>query len=194
MNSYDSFSWQIPANNLIYGWNHSVENKRNQMKNHNRTSDELETKTSKLSHSICLGLNSILANEFSLFTKTLNYHWNITGPRFHSLHTFLEGHYRELLEIMDSVAERVRILDERPIGTVKQMYSETEVLDSTEKPLMAEEMLQNLLRDHQLIKGQVKEILSDESLFKFEAGSHDFLVSLLQKHEMMAWMLKSHLV
>lgn len=163
------------------------------MKMH-RTSDQLDTTPNPLSHSICLGLNTILANEFSLFTKTLNYHWNITGPRFHSLHTFLEGHYRELLEIMDSVAERVRILDERPIGTIKQMYTETELHDSTEKPLLAEDMLKNLLKDHQLIKSQVKEVLADESLFKNEAGTHDFLVSLLQKHEMMAWMLKSHLV
>jgi len=154
------------------------------------------TKTSadKGTHTVVHGLNAVLANEYSLFTKTLNYHWNITGPRFHSLHRFLEGHYRELLEIMDGVAERVRILDERPLGTIKQMYNETDVKDSTERTLLAEEMLKNLLRDHELIKAQIKELAGDEVLFKHDPGSQDFLIGLLQKHEMMAWMLKSHLV
>jgi starvation-inducible DNA-binding protein len=79
-------------------------------------------------------LNAVLANEYSLFTKTLNYHWNITGPRFHSLHTFLEGQYQELLLIMDEVAERVRVLDERPISTIKGMVSHMEIKDGNEKP------------------------------------------------------------
>ena len=137
--------------------------------------------------------NAVLANEFTLFTKTLQYHWNITGPRFMSLHNFLEGHYNELLQIMDDVAERVRIIGDYPIGSIKKMYSEKDIKDSSEDRLTEEDMLKNLLSDHVSIQGQIKEILGMEDHFEHDPGSQDFLVSLLQKHEKMGWMLRSHL-
>jgi starvation-inducible DNA-binding protein len=139
-------------------------------------------------------LNGVLANEYALFTKTLNYHWNITGPRFHSLHTFLEGQYRELLEVMDEVAERVRILDERPISTIKGMYSHMEIKDGQEKAPNAETMLQNLMEDHVTIENRLKEIVTDRSKCETDPGSEDMLISLLRKHETMSWMLRSHIV
>ena len=145
-------------------------------------------------HGIAVALNHVLSNEYSLFTQTLNYHRNITGPRFHSSHLFLDGQYHELLEIMDSVAERVRVLDEHPFGTIKQLYSDTELKDSTQKQLMAEDMLKNLYKDHQQIKSQIKEIVCDDKMFANEPGVQDFLTGVLEKHETMAWMLKSHLV
>ena len=139
-------------------------------------------------------LNGVLANEYALFTKTLNYHWNITGPRFHSLHTFLEGQYRELLEVMDEVAERVRILDERPISTIKGMYSHMEIKDGQEKAPNAETMLQNLMEDHVTIQNQLKEIVTDKVRCETDPGTEDMLISLLRKHETMSWMLRSHIV
>lgn len=143
---------------------------------------------------IVSALNSVLANEYALFTKTLNYHWNVTGPRFHSLHTFLEGHYRDLLLTMDEVAERVRILGDHPISTIRGMYSAMELQDGSEKKISAEDMLTNLLNDHQTIQVQLKEIVSDQTLFAKDPGSADMLTGMLQKHEKMSWMLKSHLV
>lgn len=137
-------------------------------------------------------LNNILANEYALFTKTLNFHWNITGPRFHSLHIFLEEQYRALLEIMDETAERIRVLGERPISTIKEMYSQTNLKESTIEPA-AEEMLTLLLRDHLIIQEQIKDAVSEEKIFEKDPGSEDFLIGLLQKHEKMSWMLKSHL-
>ncbi|MEC9282312.1 MAG: DNA starvation/stationary phase protection protein, partial [Bdellovibrionota bacterium] len=74
-------------------------------------------------------LNSLLANEFSLFTKTLNYHWNITGPRFHSMHEFLDEQYHSLLEVVDEVAERIRQLDAFPNGTLKD-FDKKSMLDN----------------------------------------------------------------
>lgn len=139
-------------------------------------------------------LNAVLANEYALFTKTLNYHWNITGPRFHSLHTFLEGQYRQLLEIMDEVAERVRVLDERPISTIKGMYSHMEIKDGQEKSPSAETMLQNLMEDHVTIQNQLKEIVSDSKKFASDRGTEDLFVSMLRQHETMGWMLRSHIV
>ena len=64
-------------------------------------------------------LNNLLANHFVLLAKTWNYHWNMKGPSFRSYHTFLEDLYNGLIEDIDSIAERVRDLDERPIGSLK---------------------------------------------------------------------------
>ena len=64
-------------------------------------------------------LNNLLADHFVLLAKTWNYHWNMKGPSFRSYHTFLEDLYNGLIEDIDSIAERVRDLDERPIGSLK---------------------------------------------------------------------------
>jgi starvation-inducible DNA-binding protein len=141
---------------------------------------------------VTVALNGILSNEFALFTKTLNFHWNITGPRFHSLHIFLEEHYKSLLEIMDETAERIRVLGERPLSTIKEMYAETDIKESTEEPI-AKEMLGILLKDHLIIQKQIKEAVQKEENFEQDPGSQDFLIGLLQKHEKMSWMLNSHL-
>ncbi len=138
-------------------------------------------------------LNSLLANEYTLFTKTLNFHWNITGPRFHSLHTFLETQYKELLETMDDLAERIRILGSRPLSTVKEMERESHINENPQEYPKAEEMLKELLYDNQSIQRQIKLFLQGETFLKNDPGTEDFLVSLLQKHEMTSWMLKSHL-
>lgn len=139
-------------------------------------------------------LNGVLANEYALFTKTLNYHWNVTGPRFHSLHVFLEGQYRQLLEVMDTVAERVRILNHHPISTIHGMVSAMELKDGTQRTPSAEEMLRNLLSDHMSVAGQIKEIVAEEALFKWDPGSMDMLINTLRQHELMGWMLKAHVV
>lgn len=142
---------------------------------------------------ISSALNNLLANEYALFTKTLNYHWNITGPRFHSLHNFLEEHYRDLLEVMDDIAERVRILGETPHSTVKKLAEEMDLSERNGNGMSSSEMLNDLFSDNIRIQSFIKETVADEGLFKNDPGSEDFLVSLLQKHEMMSWMLKSHL-
>ena len=124
---------------------------------------------------IVFGLNSVLANEFSLFTKTLNYHWNITGPRFSSLHVFLGEQYNELLLMMDEVAERVRVLDERPVSTIKGMYSSMEIKDGEVKTPSKGNWKQ--------IKGQLKEKwgkLTDDELTQAE-GRTDFLAGKVQE-------------
>ncbi|MDP7322039.1 MAG: DNA starvation/stationary phase protection protein [Bacteriovoracaceae bacterium] len=138
-------------------------------------------------------LNSLLANEYALFTKTLNYHWNVTGPRFHSLHTFLEDQYKQQLEIMDDMAERVRVLGENPIGTVKEMKDFMEMNEKNGKTLSSSEMIYDLFTSNLHIQSSIKDFVSDTDVFKKDPGTEDFLVSILQKHEMMSWMLKSHL-
>ena len=68
-------------------------------------------------------LNNLLADHFVLLAKTWNYHWNMKGPSFRSYHTFLEDLYNGLIEDIDSIAERVRDLDERPIGSLRDVWN-----------------------------------------------------------------------
>lgn len=138
-------------------------------------------------------LNNLLANEYSLFTKTLSYHWNITGPRFHSLHVFLENQYKELLTLMDDVAERIRVLGDNPISRISNLANTKTLEDPLNASTMSDVMINDLFRDHLSIQEQIKSILKEEKIFKDDPGTEDFLVGVLKKHEMSSWMLKSHL-
>ncbi len=138
-------------------------------------------------------LNDLLANEYALFTKTLNYHWNVTGPRFHSLHKFLGEQYHELLEMMDGLAERVRVLGEVPHSTLKKMTKEMDINEVTGNSLSSSEMLSDLFNSHMMIQSYIKTSITTDKNFEKQPGIEDFLVGLLNKHEMMSWMLKSHL-
>jgi starvation-inducible DNA-binding protein len=139
------------------------------------------------------GLNTLLADEYALFTKTLNYHWNVTGPRFYSVHEFLENQYRDLLEVIDDVAERIREIGKQPMGTLSEFSIQTHI---TERPGVHPEtsaMIADLKNDHDLICSEIRRILADESKAVVDPGTEDFLTGLLKKHEEMAWMLKSTL-
>ena len=138
-------------------------------------------------------LNYMLANEYALFTKTLNYHWNITGPRFHSLHEFLEGQYRGLLDVMDDVAERIRMMGETPYSTVEQLKNAMDVKERNGRHLSSNEMLEDLFETNLKIQESIKEKLNESEAFQNDFGTEDFLVGMLQKHEKTSWMLKSHL-
>lgn len=139
-------------------------------------------------------LNQLLAEEYSLFTKTLKYHWSVTGPRFQSVHAFLEKHYKELLEVMDDVAERVRIIGMHPISTIAEMKECSDLSESPNTLPDTNNMLANLFSDHVKIQGLIRTTLEEnENAIKFDKGTEDFLISVLQKHEFMSWTLKSHL-
>jgi len=137
-------------------------------------------------------LNILLSNEYGLFTKTLNYHWNVVGPRFHSLHELFESQYKDLLDVMDDVAERVRILGENPFGTVSKLNETMELSEKNGGKLSSDTMISDLFNDNISIQTEIKKILSSEDI-KNDPSTEDFLISLLQKHEMMSWTLRSHL-
>lgn len=139
------------------------------------------------------GLNRLLADEYALFTKTLNYHWNVTGPRFHSIHEFLEGHYRTLLEKIDDVAERVREVGSQPCGTMTEFCDKTHLREKPGVYPEASHMIADLLKDHNSVQAHIRDMLENPSLYQMDPGSEDFLTGLLKEHEEMSWMLKSHL-
>jgi starvation-inducible DNA-binding protein len=138
-------------------------------------------------------LNTLLADEYTTFTQTLNYHWNMTGPQFHSLHLFLGEQYRAQLDIMDEVAERVRVLGHYPLSTVTEMVAERTLSEKSEKDLNSQQMLAALYEDHLNIQMRIRDFLNKEETLEKDPGTQDFLISVLKRHEMVGWKLKSHL-
>ena len=138
-------------------------------------------------------MNSLLADEYALFTKTLNYHWNVTGPRFYSMHEFLEGQYKELLTMIDNVAERIRKIGSKPMGTLSEFSDRSSIV---ERPGIYPEtslMISDLLEGHKKVQDEIREMIDQADKFAVDPGTEDFLTGLLKQHEEMAWMLKSTL-
>lgn len=137
-------------------------------------------------------LNMLLADEFVLYTKTRNYHWNVESMNFSELHEFYEGQYTELAEVIDALAERVRKIGHYSLGRLEDYLKITNLVEqeTTSKP---KTQLQNLLDDHETIIRELRQLIpSLEDKYK-DTGSADYLTGLLQEHEEMAWMIRSHL-
>lgn len=140
---------------------------------------------------VALLLNTLLADEFVLYTKTRNYHWNVQGMHFHSLHLFFEDQYNELADMIDDIAERTRTLGHFALGTMKDFLEITRLLESND---VGDEkaMLNNLLNDHETL---IRELRSDQgkAAEMHDPGTSDFLTAIMERHEKMAWMIRSHL-
>jgi starvation-inducible DNA-binding protein len=138
-------------------------------------------------------LSKLLADEFVLYTKTLNAHWNVEGPDFHAVHLYLEGLYEESQEIVDSVAERIRQLGHYAPATLKDFINLTHLTEQRKGGNSSLTFIKTLLDDHEsiieFIRGNVKEF--DEA--HKDAGTSDFVTGLMEKHEKTAWMLRAHL-
>ncbi len=105
---------------------------------------------------IVAGLSRLLADTYTLYLKTHNYHWNVTGPMFTSLHTLFEEQYTELATAVDVIAERIRALGEFAPGSYQAFSQLTAIKEETEVP-GAEEMLKNLLDSHEIIIRHARE-------------------------------------
>ncbi len=140
---------------------------------------------------VVLTLNTLLADEYLLYTKTRNYHWNVVGPQFNDLHKFFEEQYNELNDIVDDVAERARSLGGKAIGTLAEFLKQTRLKEHQGEYPEAKEMLANLLADHEATIRQVREDLETCADMYHDIGTNDFLTGLMERHEKMAWMLRS---
>ncbi|MCS6804448.1 MAG: DNA starvation/stationary phase protection protein [Acidobacteriota bacterium] len=138
-------------------------------------------------------LNRLLADEYVLYTKTRNYHWNVVGPQFNDLHKFFEAQYDELNEIVDEVAERARSLGGPSLGTLKEFLQHTRLKEHPGEYPNAQKMLQNLLADHEAVIRYLREDLVTVGEKYGDAGTNDFLTGLMEQHEKMAWMLRAFL-
>lgn len=159
------------------------------LKKHEESRSERETHGRQ---TLSQDLNEILANQYVTFTKTLNFHWNLVGIQFSAVHEFLEKQYKSLLEMMDELAERIRYLHGRPLGTVKEMELVASVPEDPGHFPSIPEMLADLCQDHEEISRQIQVLLEDEERIGGDKVSEDLLMKLQGQHQKMIWMLRSH--
>lgn len=135
-------------------------------------------------------LSKLLADEYVLYTKTRNAHWNVTGPDFHAMHVFFEQQYDELDETVDEIAERIRSLGEPSPGSLAEMLKLARLEEISGAAYSSTRLLEILLADHEQI---IRQIRGDAPLCAKlgDDGTNDFLVGLLEKHEKLAWMLRA---
>ncbi len=135
------------------------------------------------------GLSRLLADTYTLYLKTHNFHWNVTGPMFNTLHLMFMAQYTELWNALDIIAERIRALDFPAPGTYREFAKLTSIKESEGVP-NAEEMIR------QLVEGQEIVARTARGLFPIvdkanDEPSADLLTQRMQIHEKNAWMLRS---
>jgi starvation-inducible DNA-binding protein len=149
--------------------------------------------TQKNRQVVALEMSKLLADEFILYTKTRNAHWNIEGGDFHAMHLFFESQYEQLDELMDSVAERIRTIGHYAPATIKSYLKLTHLTESGEDRNGSLDFIRELLSDHEsIIEFLRSKITPFASTYK-DLGTSDYITGLMETHEKMAWMLRSHL-
>ena len=138
---------------------------------------------------IAEGLSRLLADSYTLYLKTHNYHWNVEGPLFHTLHLMFEEQYKELAIAVDLIAERIRALGLRAPGTYSQFSALSAIKEDAELP-RAQNMIRNLLEAHEIVIETARAIIPLAEKGEDEA-SVDLIVQRIQSHEKTAWMLRS---
>ncbi|RFM27183.1 Dps family protein [Deminuibacter soli] len=137
-------------------------------------------------------LGRILADEFVLYTKTRNFHWNVEGSNFVEMHTFYEKMYDELDEVFDEVAERIRMLGHYSQGRLKDFLQVTSLLEE-EYTNDQQKQLQSLLSDHETVIRLLRNDIDELQDKMHDAGNADFVTGLLKQHEKWAWFIRSYL-
>ena len=135
------------------------------------------------------GLSRLLADEYTLYLKTHNFHWNVTGPMFNTLHLMFETHYTEAALAVDLVAERIRALGFPAPGTYGQ-YVKLSSIKETEGVPEAMDMVRLLVQGHEACAKTARSVfpIADKAS---DEPTADLLTQRLQVHEKTAWMLRS---
>jgi len=138
-------------------------------------------------------LSKILADEFVLYSKTLNFHWNVEGPDFHSVHLYLETLYEEQQDVVDTVAEKIRMLGHYVPATLEKYSQLTHLTEKVKGKNDSQSIFAELLEDHESIIIFIREEIQPMA-DKWQAdGISDYITGLMEQHEKTAWMLRSHL-
>ncbi len=135
------------------------------------------------------GLSKLLADSYTLYLKTHNYHWNVTGPMFNTLHLMFETQYTELALAVDLVAERIRALGHVAPGSYKAYAKLTKIAEDDDVPA-ATQMIKNLVKGHEQVAKTARELFPVADKASDEPTA-DLLTQRLQVHEKTAWMLRS---
>ncbi len=138
-------------------------------------------------------LSKILSDEFMLYTKTRNAHWNVEGIDFNSMHKFFEEQYEQLDQMMDDVAERIRALGHYAPATLKEYLSITRLSEARRTDNTSAGFIKELLTDHEQVIVILRENINRFANDFKDLGTSDFITGLMEAHEKMAWKLRAHL-
>lgn len=138
---------------------------------------------------IALGLSHFMADTYTLYLKTHQYHWNVTGPMFQTLHLMFEEQYNELWLAIDQIAERIRTLGEYAPGSSRE-FTQLSVIEEEENVHEAEKMIRTLVQGHESVIRKARELfpLAEEAN---DQVTLDLLTQRMDVHEKTAWMLRS---
>ena len=141
--------------------------------------------------SVVAGLSQTLAEEYILMLKTQNFHWNVKGPLFYSLHMLFETHYTFLAQQVDIIAERIRAVGQRAPGSYHEFLKLSEVEEAPGEDVPAAKMIEMLTHDHESIVERLNQFRSaaDENGDNTSVAMYDELISF---HQKAAWMISSH--
>ena len=139
---------------------------------------------------IAAGLSRLLADTYTLYLTTHNFHWNVTGPMFNTLHAMFMAQYTELWNAVDPIAERIRSLGHAAPGSYGQFGSLASIADAPAKPPKALEMVRILVDGHEAVARTARSVfpLADKA---DDQPTADLLTQRLDVHEKTAWMLRS---
>lgn len=141
--------------------------------------------------SVTDSLSQLLASSYTLYLKTHNFHWNVTGPMFTTLHTMFETQYMELALAVDEIAERIRSLGEFAPGSYKQFAQLSSVEEASGIP-KATAMIEQLVADQDAIVKIAQQVITAAETAGDQV-SGDLAIRRIELHQKNAWMLKSHL-
>ena len=140
---------------------------------------------------IVTALSKTLAEEYILMLKTQNFHWNVEGPLFYSLHMLFEQHYTFLATKVDEVAERIRALGFKAPGSFQEFHKISSIHEAASDNVNASQMIELLTKDHTYLVGELKQNKeeADKVGDNSSAALYDDLIAF---HEKAAWMIRSH--
>lgn len=138
---------------------------------------------------IAEGLSRLLADSYTLYLKTHNYHWNVTGPMFQTLHLMFETQYTELATAVDEIAERIRALGAPAPGSYRE-FAELTCIDEDDDRPDAVEMIRRLVKGQEAVARTARSIFPVVDRANDEPTA-DLLTQRMQVHEKTAWMLRS---
>jgi starvation-inducible DNA-binding protein len=149
--------------------------------------------TDKNRKAIAEQLAKILADEFLLYSKTLNAHWNVEGPDFHAAHIYLETLYNQQQEIVDTVAEKIRTVGHYVPAQLNKYLELTHLSEQALTKNDSQTFFAELLEDHESIIVFIRENIKPFADKLKAEGISDYITGLMEYHEKTAWMLRSHL-
>lgn len=133
-------------------------------------------------------LNKLLAGTFALYVKILNFHWNIVSKKFYFLHEEFKKLYESTFDNIDLIAERVRALGGKSLGSMKDFLDKSDIKETESKNLDDEEMIKELLKDYESTIKFIRKCLEE----KPDNGTNKMLEDLIEALEKDAWMLRSN--